>query len=142
MNGPSAIIIDAGPLIALVNRNDNNHSLCKEVWRSIPAFTKLVMPISALTEAFAILPEGRHVVGAVRDFLSKFRVRMDCIQQHELDRAFDLMVKYADLPMDFADAEIVIVSERLNIRTVFTMDKTDFSVYRPKHVKHYQLIPG
>jgi len=97
------------------------------------------MPVSALAEALAVLPEGRHVLSVVQEILSKFQIQLDCIQQHELVRAFDLMIKYADLPMDFADSEIVVISERLNIRTIFTMD-SDFSIYRPKHIRRYDIL--
>lgn len=139
MKERSAIIVDAGPLIALVNINDHNHGRCKKVWQSFQSSSKLLMPVSALAEALAVLPEGRHVLSVVQEILSKFQIQLDCIQQHELVRAFDLMIKYADLPMDFADSEIVVISERLNIRTIFTMD-SDFSIYRPKHIRRYDIL--
>jgi predicted nucleic acid-binding protein len=43
--------------------------------------------------------------------------------------------------MDFADATIVAASERLNIKHVFTLDRKDFSIYRPLHATHFQLLP-
>lgn len=47
----------------------------------------------------------------------------------------------ACLPMDFADAALVRVAERERIRRVFTLDKRDFQVYRPKHAKQFILTP-
>jgi predicted nucleic acid-binding protein len=50
------------------------------------------------------------------------------------------MKQYRDLPMDFADATLVAVSDKENIRTVFTLDK-DFRVYRTRDKKHFKLLP-
>ena len=47
-----------------------------------------------------------------------------------LSRAFELMVRYANLPMDLADASLVAVAERLEVRKIFIIDRTDFRVYR------------
>lgn len=48
----------------------------------------------------------------------------------ELERAFELMEDYADLPMDFADASLVAAAETLGTRKIFTLDRRDFAVYR------------
>ena len=47
-------------------------------------------------------------------------------------RMHALMSKYRDLPMDLADAAIVTVAEREGVRQIFTLDRRDFSVYRPR----------
>lgn len=52
------------------------------------------------------------------------------------------MAKYKDLPMDFADAALVRVSEREKIRRVFTLDPRDFSVYRPAGVGDFDVVPA
>jgi predicted nucleic acid-binding protein len=43
--------------------------------------------------------------------------------------------------MDLADARLVVLAEIHKVRTLFTLDRRDFSVYRPKHLKHFDLIP-
>ncbi|MGH2351587.1 MAG: hypothetical protein ACRDJN_08240, partial [Chloroflexota bacterium] len=59
-----------------------------------------------------------------------------------LPRLRDLMLRYADLPMDFADATVVELAERLGSETVFTLDERDFRVYQPRHVPHLRLLPA
>lgn len=59
----------------------------------------------------------------------------------DVRRMRDLMEKYRDLPMDFADAALMRVAEREDLDTVFTTDKKDFRIYRPLHVKHFKLLP-
>jgi predicted nucleic acid-binding protein len=57
------------------------------------------------------------------------------LQVHFLDdqglvRAFELMIRYADQPMDLADASLVVLAETLGLRKVFTIDRRDFAAYR------------
>lgn len=52
-----------------------------------------------------------------------------------------LMKKYADLPMDLADAALVRVAEREELHTVFTIDQGDFGVYRLRGGKRFRLLP-
>jgi uncharacterized protein len=51
------------------------------------------------------------------------------------------MDRYRDLPMDLADAALVTVGEWRKVESIFTLDHKDFSVYRPSHVKRFELIP-
>ena len=54
-----------------------------------------------------------------------------------LDRAFELMVRCADAPMDFADAPLFALAERLDLRKVFTIDRTVFAVRRIRRGHQY-----
>jgi predicted nucleic acid-binding protein len=54
----------------------------------------------------------------------------------------ELMKRYQDLPMDLADAALVTVAERERVSKVFTVDRSDFLVYRPEGIGSFELIPG
>lgn len=142
MSAPSKIIIDAGPLAALVYQKDPYHQLCLETLKRLPPTSKFYTSVSAITEALAVVGNTRLAVPALGVIFTSLSIELQYIQQYELDRVFELMEKYSDLPMDFADGELVVLSERLGTKTIFTLDKTDFSIYRPKHVKHFEIIPG
>ena len=43
--------------------------------------------------------------------------------------------------MDFTDAALVSIAERDSIKSIFTVDARDFRIYKPKHVKSFQLLP-
>jgi uncharacterized protein len=58
-----------------------------------------------------------------------------------MERCRALMRKYRDLPMDLADAALVAAGESRKIKSIFTLDHRDFGVYRPSHVKRFELIP-
>ena len=59
-----------------------------------------------------------------------------------LQRVWKLLDKHADLPMDFADATLVALAEELDCTSVFTTDRTDFSVYRVKGRKPFRIVPS
>jgi predicted nucleic acid-binding protein len=68
------------------------------------------------------------------------KIVIHCPSNAELQRMRTLMEKYADIPMDFADASIVAAAESLNLDTVFTID-SDFYVYRLYDKHPFHVIP-
>jgi predicted nucleic acid-binding protein len=63
------------------------------------------------------------------------------VRDSDVLRMRQLMKKYADLPMDFADAALVVACERARIRRIFTIDRRDFLIYRPKHTEQFEIVP-
>ena len=59
----------------------------------------------------------------------------------DVPRMRDLMRKYRDLPMDLADAALVRVAEREKIARVFTIDRRDFELYRPRGLPRFTILP-
>ncbi len=53
----------------------------------------------------------------------------------------ELMEKYKDRPMDLADASLVVTAESENLRRIFTLDKTDFSIYRIHNKDTFDILP-
>jgi uncharacterized protein len=51
------------------------------------------------------------------------------------------MEQYESLRPQFADAMLVYLAHRENIETIFTLDRRDFSVYRTRRKRPFQLIP-
>lgn len=58
----------------------------------------------------------------------------------DVPRMRELMRKYRDLPMDLADAGLVRVAEREKISRVFTIDRRDFELYRPRGIRRFTII--
>lgn len=141
MKEPRAIILDSGPLVALADEDDNRHSICKRTLSKLPGTTTVYTVASVLAEAFWLLPKGKQSVEAVFNGLSLMGCRIVSLEAEDLFSAQEWLKKYADLPMDFADCEICLASEKLKIDTIFTLDRRDFSIYKPKHVKSFRIIP-
>lgn len=69
------------------------------------------------------------------------RIRFLALDAADLPPIRALMKKYADLPMDLADAALVHVAAREALHTVFTLDRTDFGVYRLPGGRRLRLLP-
>ncbi|MDR1469299.1 MAG: PIN domain-containing protein [Spirochaetaceae bacterium] len=123
----STILIDAGPLIALFDRGDLYHRQIIEFLRKDEY--QFVSTLAVFTETSYMLGFD---VGAQLDFfnwvLAKGVILSD-INQNDLPRIIALTEKYADLPMDLADATLVVTAEKSGIREIISVDK-DFDIYR------------
>ncbi len=75
------------------------------------------------------------------DFVLSDVVRVEDIARGDLERIQLLMEQYTDLPMDFADASLVVLAERHRIFKVFTTDRRGFSVFRPRNVEAFEIFP-
>jgi hypothetical protein len=79
----------------------------------------------------------------LRDFVARGGLSVCFFDQARLTRAFELMERYADHPMDLAAASLVRAAEALDCRKVFTIDRSDFAAYRVRrgHL-HYAFEIG
>jgi predicted nucleic acid-binding protein len=59
----------------------------------------------------------------------------------DMIRMAEIMEQYSDAELDFADASLMAISERLNITTIYTFDRRDFGMFRPKHTDFLKLLP-
>jgi predicted nucleic acid-binding protein len=133
------ILVDAGPLVALVDSSDEHHGRCAAALREVAEPLGTVWP--AVTEALYLLldvPEGQD---AVLEMLRRGVVRLLPLGHEDVPRIQELMAKYRDLPMDLADAALVRLAEREGLHRVFTVDRRDFAVYRIGKRKAFRIIP-
>lgn len=133
------ILIDAGPMVALVNMDDTHHQSCLRASARLPKPLLTVWP--ALTEAMHILQRAPAAQDALAEMFERGTVRLLAMDAADLPRMRELMRKYSDLPMDFADAALVVGAEREGIRTIFTVDKKDFAVYRLRGRERFTILP-
>lgn len=134
------ILIDTGPLVAFFDKNDNHHSACHDVLKTIK--TPLITTIPVLTEAFYLLSFSWHIQDDLWDFIIQGNLQIYNFDRSLLKTCRELMKKYQDLPMDLADASLVAVADAENIQTIFTLDHKDFKVYRTKQKRHFKLLPS
>lgn len=131
------ILVDTGPLVALFDPRDGQHRRCREALREVKGPSYTTVPV--LTEAFHMLAPGSQGAARLRDFLAKRGVWIWFMDSTALDQACQLMDRYADHPMDLADASLIVAAEALDIRRIFTLDRNDFSTYR---VNRGQYLAG
>jgi predicted nucleic acid-binding protein len=121
-----SILVDAGPLIALFDRDDRHHRRAVEFVSGCRSHLVTNMPV--LTEATFLL---RFSVAAQRDLLlwAHRSLEIDQATSDDLPRIAALLDKYRDMPADFADASLIALAERTNLSRVASVD-SDFAVYR------------
>jgi uncharacterized protein len=134
------VLVDAGPLIALIDRDEADHTRCVEVLNSIELPMRTTWP--ALTEAMHLLGRagGHRAQAALWSLCDDERVAVVELSASCRHRSAELMAKYQDLPMDLADATLVAVAEETGDDFVFTLD-SDFSVYRLHGRKRFRIVP-
>jgi hypothetical protein len=136
------IMVDTGVFLALFNKGDRHHAMAKRAFGSITEPMITTYPV--ITETCYLLTQFVNQV-AERKFLriiAQNAVVTFQIQLHHLERMVTLMEKYEDLPMDFADASLVVLAEQLGHGRILTVDRTDFNVYRWNTSQIFQnLLP-
>jgi hypothetical protein len=134
------VLVDAGPLVALVNRGDTHHRRCVDALKTIRDPMLTVWP--AVTEALFLVRDSWPAQAALLEMIDSRVVELLPLDEDDVPRMTELMGKYRDLPMDLADAALVRVAERERLRHVFTLDQRDFRVYRPAGLGRLGLIPA
>ena len=134
------ILVDAGPLVAIIHGNDDFHEPCSEVFRSLKRPPLVVWP--AVTEAMHLLSFSWKAQDALWELLENGSVVLTDLTPVDMPRMRELVRQYRDLPMDLADAALVCVAERERISRVFTLDRKDFRIYRPRGLGRFSILPA
>ncbi len=128
------ILVDAGPLVALFDARDQHHERCRRLLETLD--DKLITTVPVLTEAMHLLGPGSPGPPKLMAYIRHGGLAVVPLDADRLRRCFDLMLQYADVPMDFADASIVSIAERLGTERVFTIDRRHFFAYRIRRGYH------
>jgi uncharacterized protein len=129
------VLLDTGPLVSYLNRNDRHHDWAVECWSAL--FDPLWTCEAVLSEAIVLLQSERIGAEPILRLLERRIVRLDFVMDDHRSDVFRLLRQHADRPMSLADACLVRMAERAQPCQVFTTDK-DFLVYRRKG---RQVIP-
>lgn len=123
----SRVVVDTGPLVALLNRSDRHHDWVRQVLDTVepPVFTCEAV----VSEACFLLARIRDGQDAVLELLSKDILKVDFRLSSEVESVRALMQKFQSVPMSFADACLVRMSELEPRSRILTLD-SDFRVYR------------
>lgn len=134
-------ILDTSFLFALSDRSDRNHSRVLTVAQTIR--NRLILPT-------VVLPEACYLIGsrlghkAMRDFLVNLPSRdlqLEALSIEDLARMTEILEQYTDSQLDFVDAAVVALAERMNVTRILTLDRRDFSIVRPRHCEYFELLP-
>lgn len=135
------LIVDAGPLYAVANEDDIDHTACHDL---------LVNATGPLIVAQLVVAEVAYLVGnrlgaqaevAFARSIADGELTVEPVLDSEWSRIAELVDQYSDMPLGMADASVIALAERHKAREIATLDRRHFSVVRPKHVDGFILLP-
>lgn len=133
------VLVDTGPLVAILSSDDDHHEVCVRELHRLPAPLLSCWPV--ITEAAWLLRGSPRAVRQLLNSIDDGFLALLPLGGAEGARMAELMRKYEDLRPQLADAALVYLAGRERIRTIFTMDYRDFSVYRGKGGLAFEIVP-
>jgi predicted nucleic acid-binding protein len=133
------VLVDAGPLVALIDAHDAHHDDSVAALKTLRDPLLTVWP--AFTEAMYLLGGSLRGQEALWSRLETQALTLVALDELDAPRIRELMERYRDQPMDLADATLVRVAERERLTRIFTFDRRHFSIYRPGRRKRFAIVP-
>jgi len=133
------VLIDAGPMVALLSESDSAHDSCVAVMKTLapPLFTTWI----PVTEAMYLLGFSTIAQLGLLQMIERGAIHVIDLEPADLPQIRASMNKYRDLPMDFADASLMRIATREGIERIFTLDRRDFAIYRLPSRRALRILP-
>ena len=132
-------ILDTGPWVALIDRSESRHAECVQWLKNFSG--RLYSTEAVLTEVLYLLNFSIIAQCAALDFVLESIVEIVPVSTTSLKKTKNLMKKYADLPMDFADATIVCLATETRTQNIVTFDSKDFGIYKLPKKQSFTIMP-
>jgi predicted nucleic acid-binding protein len=134
-----ALIVDTGPLVALLDATDPDHERCATLLRETRE--PRVVPVCVLVEAeYLLRPWPQAFTALLKDFDTGALELLD-LPAHWLLRSGELVERYRDLGLGLVDATVIAATEMLGETKIATLDHRHFTVVRPAHTPTLELLP-
>jgi predicted nucleic acid-binding protein len=133
-------VADTGFVVALLNRSDAMHDAVTIVYSQQQ---RVLLPQTVLAEVAYLVgrASGIKTVVAFLRGLSASRFRLVALTDLDMQRAANILDRYADSRIDFVDATVMAIAERYGSNTILTLDQRDFRLFRPAHCAYFELLP-
>lgn len=131
--------MDTGPLVAILDARDQWHGRCAATWPDV--IERCITTEAVVTEASHLVQRGGGAPELPLDFLLAAGIPILGFETAGHRRAAALMKRYAGVPMDYADAALVVLAEALRITQAFTVDRRGFAAYRRQGGGAFSLLP-
>ena len=131
--------MDTGPLVAILSRDDEYHDSCVNALHEMAGPLLSCWPV--ITEAAWLLRRSPRVVRQLLENIDGGFLELLPLAGAEGASIATLMRKYEDIRPQLADAALVHLAGRERIKTIFTLDRHDFAVYRSSRKHNFEIIP-
>jgi uncharacterized protein len=134
-------VADTAFVFAVLDTNDQHHKQALTYYNILRH--DALLPSVALTEIAYHVNKvgGSKLVADALTIIRKGPLTITDLMPEDYDRAAEILHQYHDSRIDFVDAGIMALAERLNIARVLTYDHRDFALYRPSHIDAFTLLP-
>ncbi len=135
------IIIDTGFWLALANKKDKFHPKARQIFQELKN-EQFITTWPVITETCYLLQKrvGVNTQKALINKIATGQISIFQLNSSHCPRIENLMEKYRDLPMDLADASLVILAEELDESQILSVDYRDFNTYRWKNTEPFQNL--
>jgi uncharacterized protein len=137
----TALVVDAGPLYALLDRHDAWHGPCTDLLETHPG--PLVVPTLVIAEVAHLVERRlgpRTELLLAQDF-AEGAFSAEPVRPEDWLRIAELTAQYVGFPLGMVDASVIACAERLGAAEVATVDRKHFGAVRPRHVPGFTLLP-
>ncbi len=133
------ILVDTGPLVAILSPKDEYHEACVNALRDLPAPLLSCWPV--ITEAAWLLRSSPRSVQQLLRTIDGSFLELLPLAGEEADAVAAIMKRYEDIHPQLADATLVYLAHREQIETIFTLEQRDFSIYRSGRRRNFRIVP-
>ena len=133
------ILVDTGPLVAILFARDEQHARCTRALESIQPPMRTCWPV--LTEAAWLLRRDPIAVKRLLSSVQEGWLELVPLDAGAAEPIARILEKYRSLDPQLADAALVHIAEREKVDTIFTLDRRDFSIYRINGRRRFRILP-
>jgi len=133
------VLVDTGPLVAILSRDDEYHDACANALREMPGPLLSCWPV--ITEAAWLLRRSPRALRQLLVSIDGSFLELLPLAGAEAEPIVALMKRFEDIQPQLADATLVYLAGRDKIDTIFTLDRRDFSIYRSGRKKAFHIVP-
>jgi predicted nucleic acid-binding protein len=132
-------ISDTGFVVALLNQSDIKHSDVVAIYQN---YQQILLPQTVLAEVAYLVGRsaGVSTVAAFLKGLSASRFHLIPLSETDVIRVSEILEEYKDSRIDFVDATVMAIAERLKITLILTLDQRDFRLFRPKYCQSFEIL--
>ena len=133
------VLVDTGPIVAILSRRDQYHRACVEALRDMPGPLFTCWPI--ITEAAWLLRKSGDAVQQLLRSMDAGFLELLPLTTEDAQPIASILKKYRDLRIQLADAALVHLAVREGVDTIFTLDQRDFSLFRLPRGRAFRILP-
>ncbi len=133
------VLIDTGPIVAILSDSDQHHKACVEQLRTIRGPLLTCWPV--ITEAAWLLRAYPQAIGRLMSSFEGLPFKLLALDERDLLGIAAILAKYEGLGIQLADVSLIHLANREGIETIFTLDRRDFSVLRLARGRKLRIIP-